>query len=262
VKLVVIKDGKVLDRYEFPDDKRVVIGRHEACDVQLESQTGISRRHCEIVEVEGTHVLKDLGSSNGTHVGGKQIKVHALNNDDVFSVVGINIKYSGVQVKQVQVTEPLTLGGFADLTMNVSPKALREVAGGGAPQARAARAKGHLILRDGGDRSVILGKSVFTIGKDDRSDLQIGGLLVPRMVALIIRDTRTFWLLDVSPKGNGVTVNDEPARARELENGDIVKFYKKGTIQFYRGLPRLKAPVIDPSSLVTRKFKKGDLGPK
>jgi pSer/pThr/pTyr-binding forkhead associated (FHA) protein len=256
-KLVVTDDGKVLDRYEFDDKKRVVIGRHEDCDVRINSH-GVSRRHCEIIKIDQAHVVRDLKSSNGTFVNGEKVKgSYALNTNDVFSVVGVKIKYTGDDL-QVVVAAPLTMesvGGLAELTMNVNPKALKKLGSG---QGRPNQAKGHIVLRAKGEdeKSVILQEGTFAIGKWSEADLRIQGMLVPRMVALIIRDTSEFWLLDVSPKGNCVTVNESPVRVRELENGDVVKVLKKATFQFYDGLPRVEA--MDQSHLVTKRFKSND----
>lgn len=258
-KLVVTDSGKVLDRYEFDGSKRLVIGRHEDCDVRIDS-TGISRRHCEIVLIDKAHVLRDLGSSNGTFVHGQKITSHALNNGDVFSVVGVKVKFDGEAAKDLVIAEPLTMesvGGIAELTMNVTPSALRKSETG--TKSRPDQAKGHLVLRAKGepDRNVILQRGTFVIGKSDDADLKLGGLLVPRMVALLIRDSSDFWLVDVSPKGNCVTVNDSPTRIRELENGDIVKVLKKATFQFYEGLPRMD-PAKNLSHLATKKFRRSD----
>jgi predicted component of type VI protein secretion system len=258
-KLVVTDSGKVLDRYEFEDGKKVVIGRHEDCDVRITS-TGISRRHCELVTIDNAHVLRDLGSSNGTFVRGQKITNHALNNGDVFSIVGVKVKFEGPPTPDLVIAAPLTMesvGAIAELTMNVKPSALRKSESGA--RGRPDQAKGHLVLRAKGeaDRNVILQKGTFVIGKSEDADLKLGGLLVPRMVALLIRDSKDFWLLDVSPKGNCVTINGNPTRIRELENGDIVKVLKKATFQFYEGLPRLDL-AKQQSHLVTRKFKRPD----
>lgn len=50
-----------------------VVGRQEGCQLQVKSSQ-VSRRHCELTEVGGKLVVKDLGSSNGTLINGKKVE--------------------------------------------------------------------------------------------------------------------------------------------------------------------------------------------
>lgn len=54
-------------------DRAVVFGRAAASDVVLEGDGYASSRHSEVVAREGARVLRDLGSTNGTHVDGLAI---------------------------------------------------------------------------------------------------------------------------------------------------------------------------------------------
>jgi pilus assembly protein CpaF len=68
------------------DRAEVVIGKHSACDVVLQDST-VSRRHARIV-VEGAALwVEDLGSSNGTSIGGNRLSARtALGKDDEISI--------------------------------------------------------------------------------------------------------------------------------------------------------------------------------
>lgn len=57
------RKGFVLDR--FP----MIIGRGSEVDIHVEDRWG-SRRHCEITEVDGALMVRDLGSTHGTLVNG------------------------------------------------------------------------------------------------------------------------------------------------------------------------------------------------
>jgi pSer/pThr/pTyr-binding forkhead associated (FHA) protein len=48
------------------------LGRHDDCIIRIKSSQ-VSRRHCEINEVDGKLTVRDLGSSNGTFVNGKRV---------------------------------------------------------------------------------------------------------------------------------------------------------------------------------------------
>ena len=69
---LVIAEGKEAGReFEFDQDS-VLIGRTNECDVIL-YETGVSRKHAQISEEEGSFFIEDLGSSNGTRVNGETI---------------------------------------------------------------------------------------------------------------------------------------------------------------------------------------------
>ena len=54
------------------DDLPVMIGRSADAGVRLDDPM-VSRRYCEIEEMEGVLVVRDLGSRNGTYVNGYRI---------------------------------------------------------------------------------------------------------------------------------------------------------------------------------------------
>ena len=54
-------------------DKPILLfGRHQECDVQLNSKK-ISRRHCCIAQVGEALVVRDLGSTNGVKINGERV---------------------------------------------------------------------------------------------------------------------------------------------------------------------------------------------
>lgn len=58
-------------------DTRKTVGRASASDISLPGVT-VSREHCTVESVQGKYVLvRDLGSRNGTQVGGLKIKGEA-----------------------------------------------------------------------------------------------------------------------------------------------------------------------------------------
>src|SRR5205814_2085464 len=52
----------------------LLIGRDPKCQVHLDVSV-VSRRHAEVAWTDDGWVLRDLGSSNGTFVGGRQVQV-------------------------------------------------------------------------------------------------------------------------------------------------------------------------------------------
>jgi len=58
------------------DGVRFVIGKKPSCQLPLD-RINISREHCEIVATDSGHIIRDLGSRNGTFVNGQQVKDEA-----------------------------------------------------------------------------------------------------------------------------------------------------------------------------------------
>src|SRR3954452_11224860 len=64
---------------------RNVIGRGTEADIRL-PDTGVSRKHVDVVLENGTAVAEDLGSTNGTLVNGRRISRQPLSDGDVIRI--------------------------------------------------------------------------------------------------------------------------------------------------------------------------------
>lgn len=67
------------------DDLPAILGRSSQSQVPVEDQW-VSRRHCELHEVDGLLVVRDLGSKHGTYVNGKRISEARLLPDDKLTI--------------------------------------------------------------------------------------------------------------------------------------------------------------------------------
>jgi DNA-binding SARP family transcriptional activator len=65
--------------------RTVALGRHPGCEVVL-ADPRVSRRHAEVRPVDGGYEVVDLGSSNGTRVGGEEVERRRLVDGDVITV--------------------------------------------------------------------------------------------------------------------------------------------------------------------------------
>jgi pSer/pThr/pTyr-binding forkhead associated (FHA) protein len=82
---VVILKGYA-EGMEYPVDRTyAVIGRNKDAAVPLKDPLA-SREHAVIVYHEGVFVLKDLDSTNGTHMRGASIRQRKLRHGDKFRV--------------------------------------------------------------------------------------------------------------------------------------------------------------------------------
>jgi Protein of unknown function (DUF3662)/FHA domain len=64
---------------------RNVIGRGTEADIRL-PDTGVSRKHVDVVVQDGVAVAEDLGSTNGTLVNGRRISRQPLSDGDVIRI--------------------------------------------------------------------------------------------------------------------------------------------------------------------------------
>lgn len=63
-----------------------VIGRDKEAEITPPGDSHISRRHAMIVYLDGSYILKDLDSTNGTVINGAIIKQANLGHGDKFRV--------------------------------------------------------------------------------------------------------------------------------------------------------------------------------
>jgi pSer/pThr/pTyr-binding forkhead associated (FHA) protein len=68
-----------------PAGPRTRIGRSPDCDIFLDDVT-VSRNHAVLLEQEGTYVVEDQGSLNGTFVNRRRIDSARLSNGDEVQV--------------------------------------------------------------------------------------------------------------------------------------------------------------------------------
>ena len=60
---------------KIPIDKAIIfIGRHPDCDVVITRSRMISRKHCALVQINDSLVIRDLGSTNGVRVNGDRVR--------------------------------------------------------------------------------------------------------------------------------------------------------------------------------------------
>jgi pSer/pThr/pTyr-binding forkhead associated (FHA) protein len=72
-------------------DKPILLfGRHQECDVQLQSKK-VSRRHCCLAQVTGYLIIRDLGSTNGVRINGERVPEGRLYPGDELQIG--NFKY-------------------------------------------------------------------------------------------------------------------------------------------------------------------------
>lgn len=75
------------------EGESVVIGRSSSADISVEDD-GVSRRHIEIIAEDGRYWVRDLGSTNGTHLNGFPLeREEELTDGSVLSLAGTRVSF-------------------------------------------------------------------------------------------------------------------------------------------------------------------------
>ena len=93
----------------FVGEKRVELkpglnltGRADTCELVVDHKS-VSHHHCVLSIQDGTILVRDLDSSNGTLINGQKIKKGTLQNGDVLSVGAIRFQVSIVREEDTNI---------------------------------------------------------------------------------------------------------------------------------------------------------------
>lgn len=78
--LLVVRRGPNAGARFLLDTNVSTVGRHPDADIFLDDVT-VSRRHAQFLRDGHTFVVRDLGSLNGTYLGGERIEAEAVLSD-------------------------------------------------------------------------------------------------------------------------------------------------------------------------------------
>ena len=118
--LVNLSKGKI----HTLSENEISIGRSSVCEIVLNDDATVSRRHAVITMIGGDFYLQDLGSRNGTVVNGEIVKNTRMKlkpEDKVsigktcyaFSPIGISEALYGSQIKEITVKSRVALSSNA-----------------------------------------------------------------------------------------------------------------------------------------------------
>lgn len=125
VRLALSLKGQLVQNYTF-DKSEITVGRDPYCDVYVDNP-GVSRQHFRIERGDtGEYRVTDLGSSNGTYLNDRPVKVGTLRDGDVIQF--------GKYTVQVGVDEliggddgPKRHSAAEGATMMLSPSEVRQM---------------------------------------------------------------------------------------------------------------------------------------
>jgi pSer/pThr/pTyr-binding forkhead associated (FHA) protein len=88
------------------DKPIMLVGRHEECDLQLNSRK-VSRKHCCIALVKDHLVVRDLGSTNGIRINGTRVQGGVLRSGDELMIGDFRYQVSTDVPRDVIVAAPI-----------------------------------------------------------------------------------------------------------------------------------------------------------
>ncbi|MBR4369690.1 MAG: FHA domain-containing protein, partial [Victivallales bacterium] len=93
-KLTIQEDYKATGEYVIPEGKSI-IGREPDANLVLSNHAGVSREHCQLTYQQGSVLLEDLGSRNGTFLNGKPLmKPTELKHQDYIQIDDVLLIFS------------------------------------------------------------------------------------------------------------------------------------------------------------------------
>lgn len=193
---------------------RVVIGRARYCDICL-PEMAVSTRHAEIRLEKTDYAIADLGSLNGTRVGGRELvphRPHMLRNGDSIGIAGFEIRFClGVAPGPA---EP------RDASVRQARQMLAAMlARSGEPRPDLA-----LVVLDGPGNasrySLPEGSAELLIGRSRDADIRLDDRDVSREHAVLrISESGELSLRDLGSR-NGISIGDELVGSAPLRPGD------------------------------------------
>lgn len=90
-KLILSFDGDVVKEYEL-DKEVLTIGRKSENDIHIDN-LAVSSNHAKVLTILNDSFIEDLGSTNGTFVGGNKVTKHALKNGESITIGKHQLKY-------------------------------------------------------------------------------------------------------------------------------------------------------------------------
>lgn len=222
-KLTLLLGRRTMQVYDFKQPS-IVIGRDDGVDVLIDNPS-VSRRHAEIRLGDDGWEVEDLGSSNGTFIGGTKIQgPHRLGlGDEIgfgkFSIVFGKALGDGEQPKPgaAAATPKQSAMAGAQGTMHINPHEVRELLKDSDRKKRA-----HLLWESGGQRGThyLADAPAVLIGTDDLCDLQVPK--GPKHHVLVINTESGCDVRYLAAFGS-MTVRGRGTKRARLRDGDVVE---------------------------------------
>jgi pSer/pThr/pTyr-binding forkhead associated (FHA) protein len=226
-EIVVKFNDKVIERV-VTEKKRVTIGRTKDNDIVLENR-GVSRKHAQIEFNDGSAIVIDNESLNGTFVNNRRVSEELLRDSDIITIG----KYALEFHTEADRPDPASQ---MDGTMILKTKQQQQLMEND-------RIEREIVTRAG--CSVLLGlentevaefkieRDVTTIGKAKFVHVRARGFMISGIQAKIVKEGENYFLVNLGRSGK-TRVNGETVDRVQLKNSDIIQV-GKSSFRFVEG---------------------------
>jgi pSer/pThr/pTyr-binding forkhead associated (FHA) protein len=229
-----------------------VIGRGHAAAIEL-PLAAISVRHARFFRDAGGYRIEDLGSANGTMLGGRRLAPNVAESiavGDVVDVAGVELRFEGVLASAEVIVGPSdgpsNGSGLAEAGTATLARRLVHDLFEACPPAECARLVVEAGPALGRELTLSTCGRVFKLGRGEQCDLAIPDDDISREHVAFERGPEGIVLRDLGSK-NGVEVGGQRVSGvRILLDGEIVRV----------GETRLR--VVDPEERYLRQIESGD----
>ncbi|MFA7553986.1 MAG: FHA domain-containing protein [Spongiibacteraceae bacterium] len=272
----------------FELNGEMVVGRGSACDLVIE-QERLSRKHAKLTVGDGTVLIEDLGSTNGTFLNDQRIEgeVLARHGDiikfdsfayEVYVIGGVDVTdstVSGAAVPQEEVLEAKTqmftapkswalddrpsAEGTQVMSLDMLNKNVDLEGEEGADIAGQITADVPVLVCLSGEFKGKVFKfntrdklTKWEIGRADSSEIHLDDASVSTNHAQLIHEGRRWKLIDLM-SANGTYVNGNKGLTSYLSSGDKVRF---GQVEFMFKLnssSEITDPMLEPAKSMVKK---------
>jgi ABC-type multidrug transport system ATPase subunit/pSer/pThr/pTyr-binding forkhead associated (FHA) protein len=189
--------GKEIDLERFPS----VLGRDPGADIVIASPT-VSRRHARLLMDGERLLLEDLGSSNGTFVGGRRIQGPYELHSGLEVVLGDSVRLR-VAIQEEPSAPPTVVrsAGPVETVLDAAIDLLERPSG---------PAKMTIEVAGGSSQTVTLNKERLTIGRAEDNDIVINSLIVSRHHAILQRTEGGYQFESLPEATNPVLLEGRP----------------------------------------------------
>jgi FHA domain len=221
-KLSLLLGRKTMQVFDL-DQPSIVVGRDESADILIDNPS-MSRRHAELRQEGAGWVVEDLGSSNGTFIGGERID--GPRPIEVGSEIGFG-KFSVVFGKAVGDEAPAPAAAAAPAsrptmaavegTMHIKAHEVKELLKDSERKRRA-----HLVWEAGGQRGqhFLSEAPAALFGTDDLCDVRVPK--GPGHHLLIMNTDKGCDVRWLAAFGS-IKVNGSSTKKASLKDGDVVE---------------------------------------
>jgi pSer/pThr/pTyr-binding forkhead associated (FHA) protein len=185
IELTIRKSGEA-DRKVLLKGGAYTMGRAEGNDIVLDDRE-VSRRHARLLVDRDGIVVEDLGSGNGTYVGGRAVQARPLRDGDVVDI------------------EPFSL--MIRLDARREPRKVPT-----------------LVVTEGAQvgRRFPLDGDTIALGRGDDQDVRLDDSGASRAHALLLRKRGAWHVRDLD-SANGVFLNGQRVGEAPVELGDVIE---------------------------------------